>query len=286
MPTVADILKANGMSDADIAKIDSAAMAHLGKVLDTASIAETKARELNEQAALENRAAREMWDQKVSPALDRWGNEKANIEAERDYYKRQAQGAKEAGFIAKDAPGYQPPAGGAGQPQGSDGRYVSGAGTVPGSPTYMTKEEGMRAVTNGTWYVTEHMRLHGAPPPDDIETLAAEAERNKMPFREWVSKKYKFDERKAEIVATKRKEQDDKLVADTIAARDKFWAERGAGSNPGVRQGAESQFTKLRAGVDQKQIQDPLMMTKGERHAQTSQLIQKDIAENAVAAVH
>lgn len=279
MPTVAEILKASGMSDTEIAAIDA-------RVLTSVTTVLTTAQQDREAAELAQRAQREMWDQKVAPALDAWGNEKVSLEAERNFYKTQAEGAKAAGFLPKDVPGYVAPANvdpNAGR--GNDGRYVAGSGAVPGSPTYMTKQEGMSAVANATWFVSEHMRLHGAPPPDDIETLAVEAERNHLPFRDYVSKKYSFQAKKDEIIANRQKERDDKLIAETNAARDKMWAEK-VGNNPNVRTGTESQFTNLKAGVDSKALKDPLSMSKGERHAQTSQLIQKEIAENLQQSVH
>lgn len=274
MPTVAEILRASGMSDTEIAAIDARVLTGVTQVLNTAQ-------QDREAAELAQRAQREMYDTKVAPALDAWGNEKVSLEAERNFYKTQAEGARAAGFLPKDAPGYVAPTNpDPNAARGGDGRFVANGGVVPGSPSYMTKQEGMSAVSNATWFVTEHMRLHNAPPPDDIETLAVEAERNHLSFRDYVAKKYNFQARKDEIVAARQKERDDKIIAETIVARDKHWAERG-GNNPNVRTGTESQFTNLKAGVDSKSIKDPLSMSKGERHAQTSQLIQKEIVENA-----
>lgn len=287
-PTIAEILKATGVSDTEIAALDQRIVTGITTVLTTAAQAEQKAASDREAAELAQRAQREMWDTKVAPALDAWGNEKVHLESERNFYKTQAEGAKAAGFIAKDAPGYVAPNANVNpnDGRGGDGRFVANGGVVPGSPTFMTKQEALSAVSNSTWYVTEHMRLHnGAPPPDDLETLAVEAERNRMPFRDYVAKKYDFQGRKDAIVAARQKEHDDKIIADTIAARDKHWAER-SGNNPNVRPGAESQFSTLKAGVDSKSIKDPLSVSKAERHAQTSQLIQKEIADNASQTVH
>lgn len=278
MLTVAEILKATGMSDAEITAIDARVLSGVTQVLTTAQ-------QDREAAELAQRAQREMWDQKVAPALDAWGNEKVALESERNFYKTQAEGAKSAGFIAKDAPGYVAPTADPNAGRGGDGRFVPNAGVVPGSPTFMTKQEGLSAVGNATWFISEHMRLIGGAPPDDLETLAVEAERNKLPFREYVAKKYNFEGKKAEISEKAQKEHDDRIITETIAARDKHWAER-SGNNPAVREGAPSQFSTLKAGVDSKAIKDPLTMSKGERRAQTSQLIQKEIVENSANTVH
>ena len=277
--TIAEILKETGMSDAEISALDQRVVTGVTTVLSTAAQIEQKAAEDRAAAELANRAQRELYDQRIAPALDQWGNEKVSLEAERNFYKTQAEGAKASGFLPKDAPGFTPTA-----PAPAAG-YVAGGSSVPGSPTFMTKQEGLSAVGNATWFISEHMRLHGAPPPDDIETLATEADRQKLPFREYVAKKYNFEGRKAEIQQKRRQEENDVLVADTIKSRDKFWAER-TGNNPNVREGAPSQFTTLKAGVDSKAMKDPLSMSKGERHAQTSQMIQKEIAENNSQSVH
>lgn len=286
--TVAEILKQSGMTDADIAALDQRVMAGVTTVVNSATQLEAKAAQDRAAAELADRAQKQLYSEKIAPALNEWGNEKVTLEAQLAFYKTQAEAAKVAGFIAKDAPGYVAPAGAGagGDPgRGGDGRYVPNGGGVPGSPAFMTKEQGMAAVSNATWVISEHMRLHGAPAPDDIETLAREADAQRMPFRDWASKKYNFEGRKAEIVATKQREHDDAIRKETEAARDKYWSEQRS-SNPMVRPGEESHFSKLRAGIDAKKLKDPLMMSKAERHAQTSQLINTDIAENASASVH
>ncbi len=148
----------------------------------------------------------------------------------------------------------------------------------------MTQSQGMTVVNLATWAVTEHQRLHGSPLPDDLETLDREATAQRMPFKDYVSKKYNFEAKKQEIVEQREKVKIDAIVAERLKENDKQWAEK-MGSNPNVAAGTPSQFTKLKAGVDSKQLKDPLMMNKQERHAQTSQLINREIADNA-AAVH
>lgn len=281
-PTVADIMKASGMSEEAIKSLDANALKGFETVLSTAAQAEQSAQQAKEAAELALRTQNQNYDTKIAPALDQWGTEKATMEAQLAFYKTQAEGARANGFIPQDAPGYKAPE----STRTADGRMVANAGTVPGSPQYMTQSEAIKAVSNANWLTAEHMRLHnGVPPPDDIETLASEAANQRLDFRTYVDKKYNFTGRKAEIAATKQKEYDDKLRADTIAERDKYWAERG-GNNPMVRPSAPSQFSDLKKAVDSKQVKDPLMMSKQERSEQTRALIHKDMIEGAGSTVN
>ncbi len=283
MPSVAEVLKQSGYTDAEIAALDQRIISGVTQVLSTAEQAEKSAREAREAAELADRSQKDLYANKIVPALNDWGSEKATLEAQVAFYKTQAESAKGAGFLPKDAPGYVPPANQPGR--NADGTYVANANSVPGSPAFMTKEEGFKAVSNATFVISEHMRLYGTPAPDDVETLVAEANAQRLPFREYAAKKYNFDGKKQEIAQAREKEARDKLVADTIAERDRWHAER-AGSNPMVRPGEQSHFAELRKGIDSKAIKDPLMMSKEERSQQTQALIHKEIVENAAAAVH
>jgi hypothetical protein len=283
MPTVAEVLKQSGYTDAEIAALDARILSGVTQVLTVAEQADKSAREAREAAELADRSQRDLYANKIVPALNDWGSEKATLEAQVAFYKTQAESAKGAGFIPKDAPGYVPPANQPGR--NADGTYVANANSVPGSPAYMTKAEAISAVSNATHVMNEHMRLYGSPLPDDVETLVNEAAAQRMDFRQYAAKKYNFDGKKAEITAAREKEARDKLVADTIAERDRWHAER-QGSNPMLRPGEQSSFAELRKGIDSKAIKDPLSMSKEERHMQTQALIHKDIVENAAAAVH
>lgn len=282
-PTVKEMLLKSGMSEAAIAALDQNVIAGFTTVVSTAAQLEEQARTEREAAELAKRAQQQLYDEKVAPALSQWGNEKVTIEAEREYYRKAFEGAKAAGFLAKDAPGFTPPANtDPNANRGNDGRYVANAGGVPGSPAYMTVPETLGVVNLATWAITEHQRLLGTPLPDDLATLDREATAQRMPFKDYVSKKYNFEAKKQEIVEQREKVKIDAIVAERLKENDQKWAEK-MGSNPNVAAGTPSQYTKLKAGVDSKQLKDPLMMSKQERHAQTSQLINREIAENAAA---
>ena len=281
-PTVKEILLKSGYTEAEINALDSRIVTGLTTVVSSAAELEAKAVADRNAAELAERSQKQLYDEKVAPALSEWGHEKVNLEAQVAFYKTQAEAAKTAGFIAKDAPGYVAP--NANDNRGANGRYEANAGGVPGSPAFMTPQQGLTVVSLATWAVTEHQRLHGTPLPDDLETLDREATAQRMPFKDYVSKKYGFEAKKTEIATARENAKIEAVVAERLKENDQKWAERMS-SNPNVAAGTPSQFTQLKAGVDSKAIKDPLMMSKQERHAQTSSLINRDIANNA-AAVH
>lgn len=273
MPTVAEILKASGLDDAAIAALDAKVTGAFTQVLSTAT-------QTLEQAELAKRAQHEEYDQNIAPRLDQWANESANLTAERDYYKTLATKAKESGFVAETAP-FTPPATPAQPVRSSDGKFVSNVpGTLPGSPTYMTKEEGYRAVTSAQWFISEYMRLNnGAPPPDDMESLAVEAQTQHIPFRDYVAKKYDFPAKREAIKAADQKKHDDAIRTEEREKTTKEITER-LSSNPHVRQAEVSKFSEIKQGIKDGKRPDPLKMTREQRHAATGSAIRSEIAQN------
>lgn len=277
MPNVKDILKASGMDDAAIANLDAKIVSSFETVLTTAA-------QERETAELASRAQQDMYSNQIAPALDGWANEKARLEAENAFYKTQAENARSSGFIPKDAPGYQAPAAAPGT-RTPDGRYVAGGNAVPGSPQYMTRQEGLSAVTNASYIINEHMRLHGTPLPDDIETLLNESAQQHMDFRPYVEKKYNFAAKRQEIQTAAETKRIDAAVAEKMQVRERELAER-YGNNPMVRSASPSSFAEVRKAVTEGKQKDPLTMSREERRAQTSQMIQRDIQENASSQVN
>lgn len=285
MPTVQEILKQSGFTDEQISAFDARAIEGFSKVLTTAEQAEKSAREAREAAELAKRTQDEDYETKIAPALDKWGNEAAELRAREAFYRTQNEEARKAGFIAQDAPGYKPQGGTPpGSPQrGANGEFVAGASGVPGSPAYMTQVEGLQALSDVNWTNNEYFRLFKTVPPDDFSVLVAEAARMKLPYKQYVEQKYGFPAKRTEIQNAQQKERDDKIRAEAIAENDKKWAERG-GNNPNVRVGQESQFSAINKGIQAGTLKDPTTMTKEERHRATQSLIQKDIAENMAGA--
>lgn len=277
--TTREILKQTGMTDEQINALDAKIVAGFDTVLTTAAAAEQQAAAAREAAEQSQRAQSDMYANQIAPALDAWANEKATLEAQTAFYKTQAESARGAGFIPKDAPGYVPPA-----RDTKTGQFAQNP--VPGSPgQYLTPEAGITAVSNVTWVMSEHQRLYGEPMPDDFETLMKESVSAHLPFRDHVAKKYKFNEKKAEIVAAKTKEREDKIRQEAFATRDKEWAER-IGNNPNVRSAQPSQFSTLQKAQAAGTLKDPLKMSAEERRNVTRSQIQADIAANDTGAVN
>lgn len=270
MPTVAEVLKQSGWTDEEIAALDAKKTEGFTKILSTAD-------ELKAEAERKQRATEAMIQNEVNPSLDKWASESANKDAEIAYYKTLAEKAKEGGFV-ETVPPFTPPNPGAVQSRTADGKFVAGGNAVPGSPQYMTPQQALAVASHTAWAISEHIRLHGSPLPDDIETLAKEADQNHMKFRDYVTQKYGFDKKREEIQATKQKEHDDAIRKETETKIRQEFAERG-GNNPAIRPAVDSRFSQMNKAVTDKVRPDPLTMTREQRHASTSQVIQKEIAE-------
>jgi hypothetical protein len=285
MPSVEEVLKQTGFTDDQIKAMDARAMEAFRTVLSSADTAQAAAAKEKENAELALRSNQDLYQNQIVPALDGWGTEKANLEAQVAFYQKQNESARSSGFIPKDAPGYTAPAAAAAPARDERGQFVPGANAVPGSPAYMTLDQGLTALSNAQWVMSEHIRLFGQPIPDEFETVLREATAQRMPFRDYADRKYGFSTKKKEMTEKAAKEHDDKIKADAIAERDKYWAERG-GNNPNLRTGSESSFAKVQAGIKSGAVKDPLMMTKEQRHQQTTNLVQTEIRENESSAVH
>lgn len=267
--TVEQVLKQSGFTDEQIAALDSKVTGAFGTVLSTA-VAEREAAELASRAQYED------YDKRIAPALDDWASKSATKDAEVAYYKTLVEKAKEGGFIASETPITQ---NSGASVRGPGGQFVAGANAVPGSPQYMTRQDGYAAITNSTWAVTEYMRLNnGAPPPDDIETLNSESVAQRMPFRDYVSKKYGFEQKRSEIKASEQKKIIDAAVNEAVTAERKKFAEAG-GNNPNVRRAEVSRFSEINRAVKEGKRSDPIGMTPQQRHANTRQAIAAEVQE-------
>jgi hypothetical protein len=109
----------------------------------------------------------------------------------------------------------------------------------------MTQEEGWKALSNASWAITTYPRLfNGQPLPDDIATLVQESTNARMQFQPYVAQKYNFKQREQEIATSRQKEHDDKITKEALDTYKKEQAERN-GSNPDLRPGSTSNFSKF-----------------------------------------
>jgi hypothetical protein len=273
MPTVAEVLKSAGMTDEQIAAMDAKAVEGFTTVLSSAE---------QERLAAETaqRAANELFEKQITPALNEWGNKEANLVAERDYFKRLAEGAKNGGFIA-DVPPFQPNNPNPRDP--NNGRYVPNA--VPGSPdiSQFRTEVGnaLGMVADLQW---NYQKLFGSGMPDSPTSLGEEAARNRMNIADWAAQKYKFDDRRRQLAQEESQKREEAIRKEEREKTTRELSER-YGSNPNVRQGQVSQFSELKKGVTEGTRVDPLKMTPAERKAATATSIRRDLDTSANSTI-
>lgn len=269
--TVEDILRQNGITDEQMKTMDQKIMSAFALVLTEAANAQA-------DGAEKLRLQQKLYEDEIVPALNGWGNEKATLQAERDFYKTQAEGAKTAGFLPKDAPSYTAP--NLDPSRDGSGRFVAGANPVPGSPGFVIgPEQIVTAVSNASWVMAEHQRLFGSPAPDDFEALMKEATSNRMGIKDYADRKYGFENKRKEMAAKKQQDHDDAIRKETRTAVEKEFFERG-GSNPNLRTVQSSQYASVRKAVETGTVKDPLKMGPEERRQQTRTMIHSEIAEN------
>lgn len=330
MPTVEEILRQSGFTDDQIKGLDPKAVSAFGTALSTAdqerkaaadalakAEADRKAAETAQLAARQNledielkrRANTEWYEKEVVTALNRWEDEKKKIESDRAraaaeaaFYKTQAETAKTAGFIPADAPTFVPPANEPPARNPETGRYVPNApGSTPGSPTLV--DDVRSALSDTNWAMREYgKRYNNGFLPDDPIQLAREAEAQKLPFRDYVARKYSFTAKDEEMRSAQQKAHDDEIRAAMAretddkfkALEDKYktdlekarqeWAER-AGSNPDVRAALPSRMAEVQRAVKAGDRPDPLKMSNLERHQITRRQINDRITEQEAGAV-
>jgi len=326
MPTVAEILKSTGFTDEQIAAFDPKAITAFNGVLTTAeqerAAAAESAKKAEEErvaakaaqdaAELAQRANKEFYDQTIVPSLNGWETQEqalkteiANAKAVAAFYETQAKAAKESGFIAADAPTFTPTAPVA-PVRGEGGKFVAGGGGTPGSPTFKMEDFENRlgnGMDNGFWAVQEYQRLSGGQfLPDSISKLAEEASFNKLPFKDYVARKYDFGGKQAALQAKAEADMKAKIAAEATApyeqkmkdlekewqgkleAKAKEVSERG-GNNPDVRRAAISEYPEIKKAVAEGTRKDPLNMTREERQVSMRKDIQNSIAANEESKV-
>lgn len=327
MPTVAEILKASGMDDTAIAALDAKVLAGFTGVLTTAEGERTAAAEsakkaeaervaaiaAQEAAELAQRQNADFYEHTIVPSLNGWETQEqtmkteiANANALAAFYKAQNEGAKAAGFVPADAPVFTPAAGGT-PARGDGGKFVAGApGGTPGSPSFKMEDvEGRLAsgLDNSVWALQEYQRLSGGQfLPDSISNLAQEASANKLPFKDYVARKYDFAAKSQALQVKAEAEKADAIAKAAIAPyeqklkdNDAVWqqkledkakeiSERG-GNNPDVRRAAISNYPEVKKAVEDGTRKDPLSMTKEQRQVEMRRQIQADVAINEEAKV-
>ena len=320
MATVAETLKATGFTDEQIAALDPKLVTTFTTILTTAESEKTAAAQAaakaeadrlawektKADAELLQRANSEFYEQKIVPGLTSWQEEQvklqtetANAKALAAFYREQNEAARTAGFVPTDAPTYTPPVANPANPtpvRGADGKFVT-----PGTPTFTLEQIDQRlgnGISNVGWAMQEYQRLTGGQfLPDSFDKLSEEATAQKLPFRDYVARKYSFAEKQQAIIQRQQQEQfakeraDERTKADAewkakmdareaeITAKDKLRAEQN-GSNPDTKlPPGSAKFADLQRATKAGERPDPTKMTAKERHEATLNNIHKAIEE-------
>lgn len=281
MPSIEEVLKATGLSDEQIKALDAKVVQGLTQWGD--GIVGTS-NQLKEAAELKERQVRDMIAKEVNPALNNWENEKAAYAAREAAYKQAFEAAKAGGFIAPDinvqiptSPTSDPN----NPPRNAQGQFVAGQNPIPGSPQYLTPQQALRLQNESLWLVGEHMRLHGQPLPDDLETIIKEADAQHMSFRDYASKKYNFDAKRQEFAAKKTADERAALTKEIESKVRQEYAEKN-GNNAGIRPAVTSEYSQVSKAVQAGTRPDPLKQTRDERARTTREMIDKDLREAQV----
>lgn len=347
--TVQEALLASGFTKEQIDALDANTLKAFGGILTTAeqkekdAVAAAAKAEADRQAAaeaakqaeairvvaqaakdaaeLEKRSNVEFYETKIMPALLADSEQqkaveaalqagKINAEAEIAFYKAQLEGAKTAGFVAKDAPAWKAP-----EPvkkeepgRGADGRFVAGRNQTPGSPGFMNEAELYKRLDNGIGSIADiqwkYQSLYGKPLPISPTELIRQAESLKFSPAEYAARTFKFAEKEEEQrqalaqahddeiasrIATEKQKEHDAKIAELTARYEqekKALAEKSMGNNPEIRAAGPAKIAEVRAAVKAGEFKDPLKMTDAERRNQTRIMVHKDIEslkEGAVA---
>jgi hypothetical protein len=272
--TVEEILRQAGYTDEQVRALDQRTIVAFGGVL-------TEAQQAREAAELAHRSNIDFYENKIAPSLTQWDEEKSRIEGDRAneraelaYYKAQNEAARQSGFIAADAPGYQP--------RDNSGRYVAGVpGATPGSPVFNVEQVYQRAgdaigvLSDIQW---EHERLTGEKMPISPSELVRQADSVKLHPREYASRHFHWEERRQEKQKQEQEKHDSQIRREAETARDKIWAER-TGSNPDLRLGMSSRYSDAARAVRAGTRVDPLTLNDQERSRATRAAIREDLAQ-------
>jgi len=283
MPTVEEVLRESGFSADQIAALDQRAVGAFTTILSTAD-------QQRQAAEAARQANADFYDNRIMPALTGWDEERARIENERAtaaaeaaFYRTQAQEAKNAGFVAAEAPTFTPS-----QPQQRDqsGRYVSGVpGSTPGSPTYFDVHQVYQRAGDAVGILAdiewEHRRLFNQPLPVSPSELVKRADAVKMDPRSYASREFHWDEKRQELQKAEQDKHDDAIRRETKEKTEREIYER-VGSNPDIRRPQDNlKMTTVARAVKSGTagLSDPLLLNDQQRRAQTSQMIRGELAE-------
>lgn len=271
-----------------------AVKAEADRIAAEASAAASKAAQ--DAAELSKRSVDEFWQNTYNPGIAaaeadkaRLAKEVSDARAEAAFYKAQRESLKDQGIVPADAPTFTPPP-----------APVVDPNKTPGTPTFSEDQINQRigsGLSNSVWALQEYQRLTSQFLPDPIDQLAQEATNNKLPFRDYVARKYDFVGKQKAIQEAAAKKHDEEIATTAGAARDaehkaeieklqaefnakeKIRAEQG-GNNPDVKlPPGSAKFTELKRAVATGERPDPTKMSQQDRRKLTLDNIHKAIEE-------
>jgi hypothetical protein len=319
MPTLAEVLKNSGWSQAQIDALDAQAMKGLGdyvsNIEQTAAQKEQAAKDLaakaeadrkaQEAAAEAARVAREAaeasergWadfrDNVYNPGIASWEAEKAKLAkaasdaaAEAAFYKAQRESyLSTLNIKPEDAPVFIPPA----------AAVVPPPVKTPGTPTFTIDEvrnelgTSLGTVANIQW---EYQTLYGKPMPISPTELLRQAEANK--FKDpatYASQIFKFAEKKEEMRVAAAKAHDDAVAAAAVAEReakykeetDKLKAEFAAKERLRAEQAGSNPDVKLPPGSSK--FSDLQRATKAGERKDPTKMTQAERRQTSLDNIH
>lgn len=243
--TFAEMLKAQGLTDAQIAVItgDQKLASTFESMYTQAEAKVAEAAQKLQAAEAKDAQVRKFWNEEATPKIDEAYSKVAQKEAEAAFYRTQAEKAKELGYIAAEAPGFD-------GKRGPDGKFLAKEGEVPGSPgvskEYIDKvgDSTVSAFWAAQDIQAEYQHLYGQPLLN-MQQHAADARARNMNLRAHIEDKFGFQKKRDERAAAVQKEHDDKIRAEAVEGAKKEFAEK-YGSNPDARTPVASSFSKYK----------------------------------------
>lgn len=274
-----EILKEKGHTDEQIKAIETAvgtSSALFDEIIASADQAATAAQARLQEATEKEKKINEFWDQTATPKINAAYSDVAKAQAEAAFYRTQAEEAKKLGFIKADAPGFVDPKANPNPNPNPNPGFVPNANPVPGSPQFMTVEQGMDALAGVSYLLTEHQRLFGEPFPGNLRELTAEASKRGKNAKDIWEEKYNVPKKREELAAAAQKAHDDKIRAEEAEKVRREMADKYGNEN--TRPQGISMHPRY-AGTDAAGKPDKLAWTKQDRGQQLRDRIKEQVAK-------
>lgn len=230
------------------------------------------------------------WNDEATPQINEALSARVVAEAQANFYRTQAQEAKKAGFIAADAPGFDEHknddknrnrrAEDSNGNRDRGGRFVEGE--VPGSPKYLTADQGVEAISEAAYLLTEHQRLFNEPLPD-LRELMTDAGQSRRKARQVWEEKYKVGDRRTAIAAELKAKERAEIEKDVTAKIAKQYADKYGNEN--TRPLQPSRFPNY-AKDAVTGVPDKLAWTKADKRERLRSRIYEQVAKEGTPSVH